>query len=606
MGRGAAANAQEEANGVRGGKGPAALNLAERLREARAKAAPAAPSLAPVVLVPWEAIDPSPLNPRKVFAAEQLAELAENIRSVGGVKQNVLVRPRDDAPGRYWLIAGERRHRAVGLLVEQGIAPLDFPIPARVEHCDDVGHLKLSMIENLQRADMNPMEEAEGYAALIAQGMSPGAIAREILGHPERTRYVQLRVNLVHQLAPEAQEALRAGRISVEQARVLKIAPPEQQGVHLGGLLEGHYRYRTTADLRNCVREQFVPVSRYPHLRAAYESRDGALVAEEEGSEPELYGDPALIRALRDEEIERLRADLADVFPWVQLVGHGQRTQYFNAYDYETRKGHEQAGAVVEIGYDGPLKVHRHLVPKKVLLNEALPPGEKTGEPWTKAHLAHAKRRKSLALRTAVGKDVDAAKRLVCLALLGATTCVDLSAGHTRGQEDKGALPPDLVEAVESFARVKVNEHGQAWPAKPHDPLTHTSLWVGLARLQGGALDCLFSALVALRVGTFNGYNEQPGDEPVAVEIARSLGLVGNEEQHGLGLEPDDLDGLRKPGLEACARLGGVRVEGDATTKGLREALAGVAPAIRHAFVFPTLRFGTKAEVLRSLGEGQG
>ncbi|MEW6490197.1 MAG: ParB N-terminal domain-containing protein, partial [Thermodesulfobacteriota bacterium] len=148
----------EGTNGVRGGRkkaNPAELHLADRLAEARGRrtreGAAAAPAtveeLAPesardLAFLPWNVIDRSPLNPRRHFAPEPLEELAESIVTAGGVKQSLLVRPRPDLPGSYWLIAGERRHRAVGLLVEAGRLPVDVALPVRVEAgCDDARHL---------------------------------------------------------------------------------------------------------------------------------------------------------------------------------------------------------------------------------------------------------------------------------------------------------------------------------------------------------------------------------------------------------------------------------------------------------------------------------
>ncbi len=97
--------------------------------------------------IPWDRIHPSPINPRKHFDPERLDELAENIDQMDGVKQNVLVRPRADMDGHFWLIAGERRWRAVGRLVEWGRKPESFAMPARVEwDCDDRRYLELAMI----------------------------------------------------------------------------------------------------------------------------------------------------------------------------------------------------------------------------------------------------------------------------------------------------------------------------------------------------------------------------------------------------------------------------------------------------------------------------
>jgi ParB family chromosome partitioning protein len=101
-------------------------------------------------------IVPSPLQPRKTFRPEELAEMVESIRE-RGVIQPLIVR---EVAGKFELIAGERRWRASG---EAGLATL----PAIVRQASDREVLELALIENLQRADLSPIEEAEAYARLI-------------------------------------------------------------------------------------------------------------------------------------------------------------------------------------------------------------------------------------------------------------------------------------------------------------------------------------------------------------------------------------------------------------------------------------------------------
>ncbi len=101
-------------------------------------------------------VEPNPYQPRKEFSDEALAELVESIRAEG-LLQPIVVRPVGD---RFQLIAGERRWRAFQKL---GIKT----VPARIMTSSDASSASLALIENLQRADLNPIEEAHGYASLI-------------------------------------------------------------------------------------------------------------------------------------------------------------------------------------------------------------------------------------------------------------------------------------------------------------------------------------------------------------------------------------------------------------------------------------------------------
>jgi len=152
-------------------------------------------------------IDPNPFQPRRTFSADKLKELADSIRS-SGLVQPVLLRR---AGGRYQLIAGERRWRAArqaGLTV----------IPAVVREIGDRDALELALTENLLREDLNPLEAAEGYAALQQKhGLSHEEIA-EHLGLDRSTVSNTLRLL---RLPPEVQQMIVEGAISAGHARAL-------------------------------------------------------------------------------------------------------------------------------------------------------------------------------------------------------------------------------------------------------------------------------------------------------------------------------------------------------------------------------------------------
>src|SRR5213075_1404211 len=108
-----------------------------------------------------------PLQPRGIFDEEKLNELAQSIRA-NGVVQPLLVRPMD---GRFELIAGERRWRAAQLA---GL----FRVPAIVRDVSDDKVLELALIENIQREDLNPIEEARAYKKLIEKvGLTQEVVA---------------------------------------------------------------------------------------------------------------------------------------------------------------------------------------------------------------------------------------------------------------------------------------------------------------------------------------------------------------------------------------------------------------------------------------------
>lgn len=157
-----------------------------------------------------DVLDPNPNQPRKSFSTEALQELAESIRKQG-LLQPLLVRPSPHHPGRFEIIAGERRWRASHLAqLEQ--------LPVIVSDISDAESMILGLMENLQREDLNPVDEAEGLQKLqnIA-GIGQEELAQRV-GKSRSSTANSLRLL---KLEPEILEAVRENRIGPSQARNL-------------------------------------------------------------------------------------------------------------------------------------------------------------------------------------------------------------------------------------------------------------------------------------------------------------------------------------------------------------------------------------------------
>ncbi len=148
-----------------------------------------------------------PFQPRKEFAPEALRELADSIKGQG-IIQPLLVRERD---GCYELIAGERRWRAAQMA---GLAE----VPVIIREADDREVLEMALIENLQRENLNPIEEAQGYEELIRQFQLRQEDVAVKVG---KSRAVVANALRLLKLDPELQGYLREGRLSVGHAKVI-------------------------------------------------------------------------------------------------------------------------------------------------------------------------------------------------------------------------------------------------------------------------------------------------------------------------------------------------------------------------------------------------
>src|SRR6058998_588630 len=181
-------------------------------------------------------IVPSALQPRKDFAREALQELIDSIRQ-HGIIQPLIVR---QAGTRFELIAGERRWRAAQ---EVGLAS----VPAIVRTANDLEVLELSLIENLQRADLNPIEEAQGYARLANEfGMRQEDIAVKV----GRSRAAVANALRLLDLHPQVQVWLAQNLLSVGHAKVLlALKAPEEQLLTAETVLRRNATVRSTERL---------------------------------------------------------------------------------------------------------------------------------------------------------------------------------------------------------------------------------------------------------------------------------------------------------------------------------------------------------------------
>lgn len=167
-----------------------------------------------ITKLPLEKIIPDPEQPRKSFDDEALAELASSIREKG-LLQPVLVRPSPRKDGFYQIVAGERRWRACQ------IAQL-HDVPVLIRELSDAETAEIALIENVQRVDLNPMEEAEAYHRLVDSfGHTAGQVA-EAVG---KSRSHVANMMRLLKLPEKVRDLVREGTLSMGHARALIGAP---------------------------------------------------------------------------------------------------------------------------------------------------------------------------------------------------------------------------------------------------------------------------------------------------------------------------------------------------------------------------------------------
>jgi ParB family transcriptional regulator, chromosome partitioning protein len=188
--------------------------------------------------VPLDLLEPNPFQPRTMIDPAALAELTQSIRS-HGILQPLLVRPHPATAERFQIVAGERRWRAAAAA---GL----HEVPALVHDMPDSEAAAIALIENLQRQDLNAMDEAEGYDRLISQfGLTQEALG-EAVG--KSRSHISNTLRLLN-LPLAVKEALRTGSISAGHARALLALPAPEAG--LRDVLDRQLSVRQTEALAN-------------------------------------------------------------------------------------------------------------------------------------------------------------------------------------------------------------------------------------------------------------------------------------------------------------------------------------------------------------------
>jgi ParB family transcriptional regulator, chromosome partitioning protein len=180
-----------------------------------------------IQLLPLDLLSPGPFQPRRQVDPAELAALAASIREQG-VLQPILARPDPTAEGRYQIIAGERRWRAAQ---QAGL----HDIPALVRSLEDLAAMAAALVENLQREDLNPIDEGEGYRRLIEEfSLTQDRVADSV---GKSRSHVANTMRLL-KLPSTVQTELRRGALSAGHARAL-LAHPDPARAALAVIAQG-------------------------------------------------------------------------------------------------------------------------------------------------------------------------------------------------------------------------------------------------------------------------------------------------------------------------------------------------------------------------------
>ena len=248
--------------------------------------------------VPLSSLQPPTANPRTTFDAAALDGLAASIKA-DGLLQNLVVAPAK-GKGRYRVVSGERRYRALKLLAERGDIDVDYEIPVEIRtglSKDDT--LRIATIENLQREDLPPLDQAAALAGLIRKGNTlDDLVAKSGLSATTIKRRLAL-----NSLCDEGATTLRDGLITLAQAEALTLGTAETQCELLGNIAHSRDDCSPSA-IRDCLLDEkpTVAMAIFPREQYAGTVTTDLFQAEETS----YFDDAEQFMALQKRAVEEL------------------------------------------------------------------------------------------------------------------------------------------------------------------------------------------------------------------------------------------------------------------------------------------------------------
>lgn len=274
-------------------------------------------------LIPLNKLVESDDNVRRTERKRDIDTLAASI-AAHGLLQNLTVTARED--GKFAVVAGARRHAALKLLVRRGERAKDWPTPCQV--VESTSAAEASLAENVQRVEMNAMDEVEAFAALVDAGLSPADVAQRF---GTTLRHVEQRLALAH-LSPRIRAAYRRGELTLDVARAFCIGDHEAQERVFKGLAKP---ITSAHSVRSALTQGRIPLSDRLALFVgvdAYTTAGGRIVKDLFEDSIAFLEDGEILQRLALEKVEALRdALLADGWGWAEINLAGGHVEGFAA-----------------------------------------------------------------------------------------------------------------------------------------------------------------------------------------------------------------------------------------------------------------------------------
>lgn len=476
--------------------------------------------------VPLKSLLPPESNPRHHIDQSLIEGLAQSIRS-DGLLQNLVVQP--SRRRRFRIISGARRFFALKLLCEQGVIDGSFAVPVDIrETVTDTDTIRIATVENMQREALDPLDEADAFATLLANGTSIDDVSDQT-GLSAQT--VRRRLALAN-LCDEAKEALRTSAISIGIAEAMTLGSHEQQRMLLADCTDGGLT-------REEIREMLL--SAKPSVAMAVfpvEQYTGSFTSDLFSNEATTYFDDIdQFLALQQSAVEEMAAKHRESAAWLDLLN----VYSVPWWQYRAAADDEASGVVINLSPSGHVEIREGLARQELAVPVApeaadTPAAPRERPPYSEPALRYAAIHKTITVQAALLADTRKAREVVAALLLQGFHPfgqVSLEVHACLSEMAGGTSRSTGYRAVEQHARSLAEKLGyEEWEGETEaasqwltqsqrDPIATYAL---LKRLSDEELDDLTRLLVIFCFGQ-EALNRLETDASLLSEVARDLGV---------------------------------------------------------------------------------
>ncbi|NKB59024.1 MAG: ParB/RepB/Spo0J family partition protein [Alphaproteobacteria bacterium] len=455
--------------------------------------------------LPLSKLRSSDNNPRKSFDPVTIEGLSQSIKT-DGLLQNLVVAKPENRKRTYTIISGERRYRALCLLVESGNLQKDVPVPVVIRRSLSEGNAhRIATIENIQREDLPPLEEAEAVTALLRDGMTLADVASQT-GLSEST--IKRRLALSG-LCDEAKKALVAGEIGLAQAEALTLGSAVQQRA----LIEEGLDRVSPSQIKQWLTDEKANVAAAVFEKDGYSGTyTSDLFAADEAT---YFDDLEQFWHLQNKAIEDLAVKYkVEGFEPVEIMeGYG-----YQSWRYRPAQDDEKGGVVLQVHNSGHVEIHEGIVDLDLdrRTTEAVTDNplaeQKTRPKYSRPLREHVALHKSMAVQQALLANPRIAKEVAVVQMIagnGWRDSVSLNLHDCVNRFSVEEAQPTTFAAIEAEARILWKALGQSLDANASDICVRliasrpnaTALYEAVKKLSKPQLDRLHLLLTTLCFG---------------------------------------------------------------------------------------------------------